>query len=147
MQCSICKTPKFDPWVGKLPWRRQWQPTPAFLPGEFHGQRSLEGYSPWVANRTLSTVQEQQQTMLNDFILTSSQVALVVKNPPVNARDKRVVGSISGLERFPWGGNGNPLQYFCLENPMDRGAWQATVHTVAKSRTELKRLGRYKLTS
>ena len=41
----------FDPWVGKIPWRRKWQPTPAFLPGEFHGQRSLEGYSPWGCKR------------------------------------------------------------------------------------------------
>ena len=37
----------FDPWVGKIPWRREWQPTPVFWPGEFHGQRSLVGYSPW----------------------------------------------------------------------------------------------------
>ena len=36
-----------DPWVGKIPWRRKWQPTPVILPGEFHGQRSLAGYSPW----------------------------------------------------------------------------------------------------
>ena len=39
--------PVFDPWVGKIPWRRQWQPTPVLLPEEFHGQRSLAGYSPW----------------------------------------------------------------------------------------------------
>ena len=38
---------RFDPWVGKTPWRRKWQPTPVFLPGESHRQRSLEGYSPW----------------------------------------------------------------------------------------------------
>ena len=37
----------FDPWVGKIPWRRKWQPTPVFLPGKSHGQRSLTGYSPW----------------------------------------------------------------------------------------------------
>ena len=42
----ICGRPGFDPWVGKLPWRRKWQPTPVFLPGESHGQRSLMGYSP-----------------------------------------------------------------------------------------------------
>ena len=48
-----------------------------------------------------------------------------VKNPPANAGD---VGLIPGLRRFPGGGNGNPLQYSCLENPMDRGAWWATVH-------------------
>ena len=49
-------------------------------------------------------------------------------------------GSIPGLERSPGGGHGNPLQYSCLENPMDRGAWQATVHGVTKSWTCLKRL-------
>ena len=37
----------FNPWDGKIPWRRAWQPTPVFLPGEYHGQRSLEGYNPW----------------------------------------------------------------------------------------------------
>ena len=42
-----CKRPGFDPWVGKIPWRRKWQPTPVFLPGESHGGRSLVGYSPW----------------------------------------------------------------------------------------------------
>ena len=51
------------------------------------------------------------------------QVALVVKNPPANAGDRRDVGSIPGLGRFPGGGHGNPLQYFCLKNPMDSGAW------------------------
>ena len=42
-----CKRPGMDPWVGKIPWRRKWQPTPVFLPGESHEQRSLAGYSPW----------------------------------------------------------------------------------------------------
>ena len=42
-----CRKPGFDPWVRKIPWRRKWQPTPVFLPGEFHGQRSLVGYSSW----------------------------------------------------------------------------------------------------
>ena len=50
------------------------------------------------------------------------------------------MGSISGLERLPGGGSGNALQYSCLENPMDRGAWWTTVHRVTKSRTRLKRL-------
>ena len=44
--CSRCKRPGFDSWVRKIPWRREWEPTPVFLPGESHGQRSLEGYSP-----------------------------------------------------------------------------------------------------
>ena len=42
-----CRRHRFDPWVRKMPWRRAWQPTPVFLPGESHGQRSLAGYSPW----------------------------------------------------------------------------------------------------
>ena len=62
-------------------------------------------------------------------------MVLVVKNPPANAGDGRDVGLIPGSGRSPGGGNGNLLQYSCLENPMDRGAWQATVHRVAKSWT------------
>ena len=45
--CLQCKRPGFNPWVRKIPWRREWQPTPVFLPEESHGQRSLLGYSPW----------------------------------------------------------------------------------------------------
>ena len=45
--CLQCGSPGFDPWVRKIPWRREWQPTPVFLPGESQGQRSLGGYSPW----------------------------------------------------------------------------------------------------
>ena len=54
--------------------------------------------------------------------------------------DRRDASSVSGLGRLPGGGNGKPLQYSCLENPMDRGAGQATVHRVAKSQTQLKQL-------
>ena len=46
-KCRRYKRPGFNPWVGKIPWRRTWQPTPVFLPGESHGQKSLVGYSPW----------------------------------------------------------------------------------------------------
>ena len=56
----------------------------------------------------------------------ASEVALVIKNPPANAGGTRDTGSIPGSGRSPGGGLGNPLQYSCLENPMDRGAWQAT---------------------
>ena len=59
----------------------------------------------------------------------------MVKNPPANAGDTRDVGSIPGLGKSPAGGHGKPLQYSCLENSMDRGAWQATVHGVEKSQT------------
>ena len=62
----------------------------------------------------------------------------MVKNPLANAGDRRDVGLIPGLGRSPGGGHGNPLQYSCLENPMDRGAWRATVHGVAQSWTGLK---------
>ena len=59
------------------------------------------------------------------------RVALVVKNPPANAGDNRDAGWIPGSERLPGEWNGNPLQYSCLENSMDRGAWRATVHGIA----------------
>ena len=62
-------------------------------------------------------------------------MALVVKNPPANAGEVRDVGLIPGLERSPGGGHSNPLQYSGLENPMDRGAWWATVHSIAQSDT------------
>ena len=73
------------------------------------------------------------------FIPTAlSQVGLVVKNSPANAGDVRDMGSIPGSGRSPGGGHGSPLQYSCLENAMDRGAWRATVPGVTKRRTRLK---------
>ena len=65
-----------------------------------------------------------------------SQVVLVVKNLPANAD----AGSIPRSGRPPGGGNGNPLQYSCLENPKDRGAWQAKIHRATQSWIQLKRL-------
>ena len=67
----------------------------------------------------------------------ASQVALVVKNLPANAGDIRNEGSIPGLEDPLKGAHSNPLQYSCLGNSMDRGAWRAAVHWVAKSQTRL----------
>ena len=67
------------------------------------------------------------------FETEASQVSLVVKNPLINAGDLRDVGSIPGLGRYTGGRRENPLQYSCLENPMDRGAWQTTVHGGTKS--------------
>ena len=69
-----------------------------------------------------------------------SQVALVVKNPPANAGDTKDMGSILGLRRYPGEGSGNPLQYSCLENPMNRGTWLAVVHRVTDSQTRQRRL-------
>ena len=70
----------------------------------------------------------------------ASQVALVVKNPSADARDLRDSGWIPGSGRSPGGGHGNPLQHSCLEYPMDRGAWRATVYSVARSWTRLSDL-------
>ena len=63
----------------------------------------------------------------------ASQVEPLVKNSLANAGDPRDAGSIPESGRSPGGGHGNPLEYSCLDHPMDRGAWQATVHGVAKS--------------
>ena len=89
------------------------------------------------------SLQNQMQSYLlpapcpppNHLFIWASQVVLVVKNPPANAGDARDSGSIPGSGRSPGRGNGNPLQYSCLENFMGRGAWRATVHGVTKSRT------------
>ena len=74
------------------------------------------------------------------YYIWASQVVLVVKNPPANAGDIIDAGSIPGLEISPGGGHGNPLQFSCLENSTDRGAWWAMVHRVTKSWTRLKQL-------
>ena len=73
----------------------------------------------------------------------ASQVALVVKSLPANGGDIRDTSLIPELGRSPEGGH-NPLQYSCLENPMDRGAWTATVHGVTKSQTRLKGLSTHR---
>ena len=68
---------------------------------------------------------------------------LVVKNPPANVGDIRDSRSIPGLGRSPGVGNSNPCQYSFLENPMDRGVWQATVHRVTQNQTPLKQFSMY----
>ena len=65
----------------------------------------------------------------------------VAKNRPADGGDRRDAGSTPGSGRSPGGGRGNPFQHSCLENPMDRGAWWATVHGVANSRIGVKQLG------
>ena len=90
-------------------WRRKWQPIPVFLPGESHGQRSLVGYSPWGRKDWDMTEQLTHTTCGSDG-----------KASAYNAGDP---GSSPGLGSSPGEGNGTPLQYSCLENPMDGGAW------------------------
>ena len=74
------------------------------------------------------------------YIFWASVVAPVVKTLPVNAGDIRDIGWIPGSGRSSGRSNGNPLQYSCLENPMDRGAWRAVVYRVSKSQTRMKQL-------
>ena len=84
------------------------------------------------AYRILSNI---QQIYYYYIIIISFQVVLVVKNPPANAEDIGDTGLIPGSGRSLGVGNGNPLQYSYLENPMDRGAWRTTVHEIAESDT------------
>ena len=69
----------------------------------------------------------------NSILVYSTLGGAVVKDPPANAGDERDRSSVPGLGRFPGEGNGNSFQYSCLENSMDRGAWQGTVNGVVKS--------------
>ena len=93
--------------------------------------------------------QGKKEISISDLVNVpgASQVALGVKNSPANAGDIRDVGLIPGSGRSPGGRHGNPLQYSCLENPMDRGAWRATVHGNAKSWTWLEWLSQHACTS
>ena len=86
---------------------------PALLPGKSHGRRSLIGYSPWGRKKSDTTERLHSPPVVSDFTSLTSYI-------------------ITGE------GNGNPLQYSCLENPMDRGAWHAVVRGVAESQTQLK---------
>ena len=67
-QCRRHKRRGFDPWVGKIPWRKAWQPTPVFLPGESHEQRSLEGYSPWSQKASDTIEATEHAEMLWPFL-------------------------------------------------------------------------------
>ena len=94
-QCRRCK--RFDPWVGKMPWRRKWQPIPVFSPGKSHGQRSLWGYNLWGQKKLDTKRLSTQVCNRKQFVFCA----------PIILRE----------------GNGTPLQYSCLENAMDGGAW------------------------
>ena len=86
---------------------------------------------PWVSESgSVCSKYCQPHLVLTHSNAQASQMASVVKNPPASVGD---VGSIPGSGRSPGEGSGTPLQYSCLENPMERGAWWATVHGVAKS--------------
>ena len=96
-----------------------------------------------VALFTMAKIQKQSKCSSTDELIKMWyiwKVALLVKNTPANPGDIRDASSIPGSGRFPEGGHGHTLNYSCLRNPMDRKAWWATVHRVAKSRTWLKQL-------
>ena len=110
-----------------------------------HGLWSSRASSPWWlptsgGSVAATTAKSSPSYNLTRSLPRASQVVPVVKNPPASAGDIRDVGSFPESGRSPGGGHGNPLQYSCLENPMDRRAWWATVHRVAQSHTQLKRL-------
>ena len=114
-------------------WKRKWQPTAVFLPGESQGGRSLVDCRLWGRTQSDTTEATQQQQAYKDEIHSTYWLSFprwLSGNESIC--QCRRLGSIPGLGRSPGGGNGNPLQYSWLENPMDRGAWQTTVHRVTK---------------
>ena len=108
---------------GRSPGGGKWQLTPVLLPGESHGGRSLVGYSPWGHMDTTERLHVHFHQALGLPRGHSSKES---------ACQCKRCGLIPGLGRSLREGNGNPLQYACLGNPMNRGAWQVTVHGVTK---------------
>ena len=145
---------RFDPWSGKITWRREWLPTDVFLPEESHGQRSLVGYSPggrkesdtteWPHTHTLPLSIllcldiTERQSLPEANVLLGNMLTNIFPGGPngkestCQCRRQGDSGLIPDLGRSPGEGNGNSLQYSCLGNPMHRGPWWATVHGVAK---------------
>ena len=108
------------------------------LPGQIDQPHKTRAKAPrqhfsWMHSSLLSG----HSRCLVNWCWGASQVALMVENQPADAGDKRDEGLIPGSRRSPGGRHGNLLQYSCLENPMERGAWWATVHRVAQSQTRL----------
>ena len=171
---SACKVgrPRFDPWVGKIPWRREWQSTPVFWriswteePGwlQFMGLQRV-GYN-WTTNThktalfvfllklfqvcpsevhsgwLLCSFDMPLPFCLSEHFLTSwhcqmLQVYFIFscgKRTFLTMRRHRRLQFDLWVRKIPWMGHGNPLQYYCLENSMDREAWLVTVHGVTKN--------------
>ena len=146
-QYRKCRRCRFDPWIGKIPWERKWQPTPVFLPGKPQGQRSLVGYSPWdfrVQHDGVTTcaILELNTNLTDGKTEAHGEFLGDVQGYPAGVCQSLDVnpGSLA-LMGFPGGSNGericNPLQHSCPENPMDREAWRATAHRVTQSQTQL----------
>ena len=100
--CLQCRWPGFDPWVGKIPWRRKWQPTPVFLPGKSHGLRILLGYSPWGRKSQTwlsdwaSNIEEHPKIQLKstlDFCISPSEFLIpkAQDTPQESVRKKKTI--------------------------------------------------------
>ena len=142
---------RFSLWAGKIPWRSKWQPTPVFLHGKSHGQRSLGDYNTW------GLKESDRAERLTHTPHESSIYAVPHNGTPFQySRLEKSQGWRSLVGCSLWGreqldtterlhfhfslscigeGNGNPLQCSCLENPRDGGAWWAAVSGVAESDT------------
>ena len=123
-----------NPWVGKIPWRRERLPVPAFWSGEFHGQRSLAGYGPWVINSRVSHSKLKAGLFGERHSPVDFPGGSVVKNPPANAGATGDGGSIIESGRSSRGGNGNHSSILG-QRSLDRGAWQTTAYGITKSWT------------
>ena len=124
-----CRRCKFDPWVGKIPWRRKWQPILVLLPGKFHGHRSLVGYAAVLGVA-------KSQTQLSDFIYTFSNIPWYLRGKEHTCQRRRCRFN-PWVGKIPWRREWKPNPVFFLENPMDREAWWATVHGVERVRYDL----------
>ena len=119
--CNAGDPPRFNSWMEKTPWRRKWQPTTVFLPGEARMDSGSRGLQSTGSQR--DTTDNLASTGYLGFPggPDSKESACNARDPALIPRSGRSCGE----------GNGNPLQYSCLENSMDRGAWSNTVHGVA----------------
>ena len=122
------------PLGGKDPLEKGMLPTPLFLPGDFHG------WGTWLL---INLWGHREHLTLSLLLFMGFPGGASGKEPACQCRRHMRLRFNPGLGRSPGGGHGNPLQCSCLENPMDGGTWQATVHGVTKSRTQLKRLSRH----
>ena len=128
---TVKHLPGFNPWFRTTPWRRKWQPTPGFLPGEFHGQRSLVGCSPWGHKESDTT---EWLTHTHILFIGGFLGGSVVKHSPVKAGGS---SSIPELGKSPGEGNGSPLQYSCLQIPWTEEPGKLQSKRLQKSWTQL----------